>query len=119
MNCLTRFIARALDPSECEFVLGDLAECGSSGRRTLFDVIGLVMTHQLLIWTSWRPWFALIGIVGVSGFCLSGMVTRLKRVLHVVFHGRHLATWPGQARHLGDHLGRVRDVDQQSPRVHQ
>jgi hypothetical protein len=78
MNWLARLIARALEPSECEFVLGDLAECGSSGGRALFDVIGLVIRRQLLIWMSWRPWVALIGIVGVSGFYLSAMLTRLS-----------------------------------------
>ena len=55
MNWLVRLTARALAPGECEIVLGDLAECGSSGPRALFDVLGLVVRRQLLIWTSWRP----------------------------------------------------------------
>lgn len=78
MNWLVRLIARALEPGECEIVLGDLAESGSSGGRAMSDVIGLVMRRQLLIWTSWRPWFAVIGIVGVSGFYLSSMLARLS-----------------------------------------
>jgi hypothetical protein len=77
MNWLVRFIARALEPRECETVLGDLTECGSSGGRALFDVLSLVVRRQLQIWANWRPWFALIGIAGVSGFYLSNMLTRL------------------------------------------
>jgi hypothetical protein len=78
MNWILRLAARALEPGEREVVLGDLAEQGSSGVRALFDVFGLVVRRQLLIWTSWQPWFALIGIVGVSGFYLSGMLYRLS-----------------------------------------
>jgi hypothetical protein len=78
MNRLVRFAARALEPGENEAVLGDLAECGASGGRALLDVLGLVARRQLLIWTSWRPWVALIGIVGVSGFCLSSMLAGLS-----------------------------------------
>lgn len=78
MNPLVRLTACALAPAEREVVLGDLAERGSSGARALFDVAGLVVRRQLLIWTGWRPWLALIGIVGVSGFCLSGMLTLLS-----------------------------------------
>jgi hypothetical protein len=78
MNWLVRLTARALEPGEGEIVLGDLAECGSSGPRALFSILGLVVRRQLLIWTSWRPWLALIGIVGVSGFYLSRMLAGLS-----------------------------------------
>jgi len=78
MNWILRLAARALEPGEREVVLGDLAEQGSSGARRLFDVPGLVGRRQLLIWTSWQPWFALVGIVGVSGYYLSGMLYGLN-----------------------------------------
>jgi hypothetical protein len=78
MNLMLQLAARALEPGEREVVLGDLAEQGSSGARPLFDVLGLVVRRQLLIWTNWKPWFALIGIVGVSGSCLSGMLYGLS-----------------------------------------
>jgi hypothetical protein len=78
MNWIMLLAARALEPGEREVVLGDLVEQGSSGARPLFDVLGLVVRRQLLIWTSWQPWVALIGIVGVSGFYLSGMLYGLS-----------------------------------------
>jgi hypothetical protein len=78
MNWILRLAARALEPGEREGVLGDLAEQGSPGARPLFDILGLVVRRQLLIWTSWQPWFALIGIIGVSGFYLSGMLYGLS-----------------------------------------
>ena len=78
MNWIVRLTARALEPREREIVLGDLAECGSSGAGALVDVLDLVVRRQLLIWTSWRPWFALIAIVGISGFYLNGMLTALS-----------------------------------------
>ena len=78
MNWIVRLTARALEPREREIVLGDLAECGSSGAGALFDVLDLVVRRQLLIWTSWRPWFALIALVGISGFYLNGMLTALS-----------------------------------------
>jgi hypothetical protein len=77
MNRLVRLIARALEPRECDFVLGDLNERGSSNTRAMLDVLGLVVRRQLMIWTNWRPWFALVTIVGLSGFCLSGMLMQL------------------------------------------
>lgn len=73
MNRLVRFTAMGLDPREREIVLGDLAECGVSGSRAFFEVLGLVVWRQLLIWAERRPWFGLIGIVGISGFYLSRM----------------------------------------------
>lgn len=78
MNWLLRLTARALEAREREAVLGDLAECGLTGARAWFDVFGLVVRRQLLLWTHWRPWFALIGIAGISGFCLRTMMAALS-----------------------------------------
>jgi hypothetical protein len=78
MNRFVRLAAQALEPEEREIVLGDLVECGSSGLRAFRDVLGLVVRRQLLLWTSWRPWVALVAIAGVSGFYLSSMFTRLS-----------------------------------------
>jgi hypothetical protein len=74
VNRLVRLAAHGLAPGEREIVLGDLAECGSSGAGALFEVLSLVVRRQLSIWTGWKPWFALIGIAGVSGFYLSSML---------------------------------------------
>jgi hypothetical protein len=77
VNWLAGLLALALEPDERGAVLGDLAEFGASGWRAALEVLGLVVRRQLLIWTNWQPWFALIFIVGVSGFCLSGMLNQL------------------------------------------
>lgn len=78
MSWIVRLTARALEPGEREIVLGDLAERGSSRAHALFDVLGLVVRRQLLIWTNWRPWFALLAIAGISGYCLNGMLAGLS-----------------------------------------
>ncbi len=78
MSWAVRLAACALEAVEREVVLGDLAERGSSGAHALFDVFGLVVRRQLLIWTNWRPWFALLAIAGISGYCLNGMLAALS-----------------------------------------
>jgi hypothetical protein len=78
MNWLAEVAALALEPRERDLVLGDLAECGVSGPRAFFEVLGLVARRQVLIWTNWRPWFALIGVAGISGFYLSRMFAGLS-----------------------------------------
>ena len=94
MNRLARFTALALESREREIVLGDLAECAQPGARAFFEVLGLVMRRQVLIWTSWRPWFALIGVAGISGFYLSRMFHGLRSGIFV-----QMSSW----QHYGVH----------------
>ncbi len=70
MNRLAMLASRALDAGEREVVIGDLIESGESNSRALTNVLGLVIRRQLQLWTAWKPWFALIGVAGVSGFNL-------------------------------------------------
>jgi hypothetical protein len=94
MNWLVRFTARALESREREIALGDLVECGASGMPAFLELLGLVVRRQLLIWVNWRPWLALTGVVGVSGFCLSRMLSRLGIGIF-----EQVAAW----RHYGVH----------------
>lgn len=59
-----------LDPAEREAVCGDLAEVRTNGPAALKGVLGLVARRQFALWTKWRPWLALTGIVMLVGFFL-------------------------------------------------
>lgn len=94
MNRLVRLTALGLEPQEREIVLGDLTEGSLRDSRAFFEVLGLVVWRQVLIWTDWRPWFGLIAIVGISGFCLSRMFGQVS--LNIF---QQLSAW----RHFGVH----------------
>jgi hypothetical protein len=68
---LAELASKLLEPHEREAVRGDLAECGASGWRTLREVLGLVVRRQAAMWSEWRPWFALFGVVLPLGVLLS------------------------------------------------
>jgi hypothetical protein len=60
-----------LEPHERDPVRGDLTECGIGGWRAFFEVLGLVARRQAALWTGWRPWLALLGVVLPLGILLS------------------------------------------------
>ncbi|MFN0169663.1 MAG: hypothetical protein ACKV22_24840 [Bryobacteraceae bacterium] len=60
-------VSRVLEPREREVVQGDFAEIGETGGRALLDVLGLAVRRQAALWKNWRPWLALVGIVGPAG----------------------------------------------------
>ena len=65
MNKLVESIARVLEPEERTVVLGDLMETNATGATALRSIAGLVLRRQAALWMNWRPWLALIGLVGV------------------------------------------------------
>ena len=68
---LVEISSRMLESAEREAVCGDLAESGETGGRALRDVLGLVVRRQAALWTDWRPWLALVGLVVPLGMLLS------------------------------------------------
>jgi hypothetical protein len=65
-------VAGLLEPEEREAVLGDLTEAGESTWQALFDVFGLVIRRQTLVWRSWRPWLASFGLALPGSLLLMG-----------------------------------------------
>jgi hypothetical protein len=55
---MVEFAARPLSSDEREAILGDSLEAGESAWQTLCGVLGLMLRRHLLLWKSWRPWFA-------------------------------------------------------------
>lgn len=70
-------LSRMLDPGEREAVRGDLAESGETGSQALRDVLGLVVRRQAILWTHWRPWLTLVGLVVPLGMLLSIVYRRM------------------------------------------
>ena len=68
---LADLATQLLEPHERDAVRGDLAECGASGWRALREVLGLVLRRHAALWTEWRPWLALVGVVLPLGIMLS------------------------------------------------
>jgi hypothetical protein len=77
LQWLTGVASCLLAPGEREAVHGDLAESGESGIAALRDVLGLVARRQAALWTDWRPWLALVGLVFPVGVLLSLSVRNL------------------------------------------
>jgi hypothetical protein len=55
------FIATLLDPVERQQVLGDIQERGAN-FQALTDLVGLVARRQLLAYTSWKTWLAIVAL---------------------------------------------------------
>jgi hypothetical protein len=68
---LVDILYQLLDSNEREVVRGDLAECGTPGSLALRDVLGLAARRQLALWTCWRPWATLAGLIVPLGMLLS------------------------------------------------
>ena len=76
---LVAFASRALDLTEREAVLGDLAESGVRRAEALRDILGLVLRRQVAYWRDWRPWLALAGLVGPMSLLLAFNAVPLAR----------------------------------------
>jgi hypothetical protein len=64
-------VSRLLEPDERDVVCGDLQEAGASGAHALSEILGLVGRRQLLLWTEWRPWIAVVTLIVPLGMLLS------------------------------------------------
>jgi hypothetical protein len=84
VNCLSR----ALEPDEQNAVLGDFAESGVNGWKALRDLLGLVIRRQAGLWKDWRPFLALLGLVGPLGMLVysSGLGGQLGQSLWTRWH---------------------------------
>jgi hypothetical protein len=92
---LVDIVSRLLEPGERDAVRGDLAESGENAGRALGDVLGLVIRRQAALWKGWRPWAAVLGLVGITAAFLSEIAFGLD-----VTVGQQLQTYS----HYGVHL---------------
>lgn len=60
---LVDIVSRMLEPDERDAVRGDFSESDERGMQALFGLLGLILRRQVDLWTSWRPWLALLGLV--------------------------------------------------------
>jgi len=74
---LLNVLARGIEPSERDVVLGDLAESDEGIAAGIRDLLGLIIRRQAALWTSWRPWLVLFGIGCLAGVPLSRIAFRL------------------------------------------
>jgi hypothetical protein len=74
-----------LTPLEREVVLGDLSETHRGALRGLIDILGLAARRQIVLWKSWRPWAASLGLaLPASLFLMSWSVATSAAVAAVV-----------------------------------
>ena len=92
--------AQMLERDEREAVLGDLIETSESAWEGLFDVLGLAIRRQLVLWKNWRPWLASFGLalpgsLLLMGFSLSVSQTYQRLIDPTVFKATGLTVGPG------------------------
>ena len=64
--------AELLAPLDREVVLGDLVEMDRGAWRGLGDVLSLATRRQVVLWKSWRPWAASLGLALPASLFLMG-----------------------------------------------
>jgi hypothetical protein len=98
-------LARGLEPSERDAVLGDLTESGEGMVAGIRDLLGLIIRRQAALWTSWRPWLALFGISCLVGVPLSRIAFRLN-----VNIGQQFMAYQNYGVHYGTGLTAGQDL---------
>ena len=76
---LADFVSQLLERDEREAVRGDLMEAGESAWRGLFDVLGLVVRRQAMLWRDWRPWLATFGVALPCTLLMMGFSLNVSR----------------------------------------
>jgi len=99
-----------LDAEERDAVRGDLAELNVAAGRALREVVGLLVRRQLRLWTDWRPWLALAGLVIPLGMLLS-LISRQWANTNSIYAWLYVDNWTWKCQRLGDvglvvHIGR-------------
>ena len=89
---LVDHVSRLLQPDERDAVRGDLTELGVSGGKALCDLLGLVVRRQARVWTDWRPWLALVGLVAPLGLVLS-LVSRYWADASAIYAWLYVNNW--------------------------
>jgi hypothetical protein len=89
---LANISAQMLESVEREAVRGDLAESGETGGQALRHVVGLVIRRQASIWTDWRPWVTLAGLVVPLGMLLS-IISRRTATISAVYIWMYANNW--------------------------
>jgi hypothetical protein len=82
---LVEYASRLLEPNEREAVLGDLLETGENAWRALFDVLGLALRRQTILWNTWPPWLAAFGLAMPCSFLLMGFSLSVSRTYQQLF----------------------------------
>jgi hypothetical protein len=81
-----------LDPNERVAVRGDLQEGGIGGPRALREILGLIARRQILVWTGWRPWIALLAVSIPLGLLL-GAVSRRWSYTSAIYAWLYVDNW--------------------------
>ena len=81
-----------LDAEERDAVRGDLAELNVAAGRALREVVGLLVRRQLRLWTDWRPWLALAGLVIPLGMLLS-LISRQWANTNSIYAWLYVDNW--------------------------
>ena len=74
---LVDIVCRTFEPAERIAVRGDIAESGETATYALYDVAGLFVRRQAVLWADWKLWLTFLGLVVPFGWLLSHVSNRV------------------------------------------
>ncbi|HET6179898.1 MAG TPA: hypothetical protein VFE61_23455 [Candidatus Sulfotelmatobacter sp.] len=89
---LTDTLSRMLEPAERDAVLGDISESRESASQALCGVLGLVARRQAILWSAWRPWVTLLGVIIPLAIVLS-IVSRSTSDVSAIYIWMYANNW--------------------------